>query len=164
MNKDVRNVPIKNYILLGIIVLVSIFLIYYFFLWYKAYEESKINTPIMDKYLQVINYNELESYLLENENTIIYVSVVGDENIRSFEKKFKNIIVNNSLYDILYLNVSDELNSGVSLKYDLSSNKIPCILVFEGDRLLDYYYIDVDNYNLKKIRKYLVAMGVNDEY
>lgn len=164
MTKDDRVVPVKNYILLGIIILISIFLIYYFFLWYKAYEESKVNAPIMDKYLQVINYNELESYLLENENTVVYVSVVGDENVRNFEKKFKDTIVKNSLNDMLYMNISNELNSDMSLKYDLDKGKIPCILVFEGNKLLDYYYIDVNDYSLKKIRKYLTAMGVNDEY
>lgn len=163
MTKDVRVVPAKNYIFLGIIMLVSIFLIYYLFLWYKAYEDSKINTPVMNKYLQVINYNELSSYLLESDNTIIYVSVVGNENIRDFEKEFKNTVIKYSLNDILYMDVSDELNSGLSLDYDLSVNNIPCILVFEGDRLIDTYKIDVKNYNMKKIRKYLVALGDNDE-
>ena len=164
MAKEDRVVPVKNYIYLSLIMLVSVFLVYYFFLWNKTYQESKINTAIMDKYLTVINYSELDSYLLENENTIVYVSVVGDESIRNFEKKFKNTIVKNSFSNMLYMDISNEFASNLSLKYEINSNKIPCILVFEGDKLIDYYYIDVNNYNLKKIRKYLVALGVNDEY
>ena len=62
------------------------------------------------------------------------------------------------------MDISNEFASNLSLKYEIDYGKIPCILVFEGDKLIDYYYIDVNNYSLKKIRKYLVALGVNDEY
>lgn len=164
MAKSDGVVPVKNYFLLGVILLISIFLVYYFYLWFDTYEESKLNTPIMNDYLQVINYNELSSYLYENESTIVYVSVVGDEDIRDFEKKFKNTITKYSLKNkLLYMNVSDELNSGYLLDYDLDRSNVPCILVFEGNKLLDSYKINVNNYKMKKIRKYLVAMGIDDE-
>ena len=38
------------------------------------------------------NYNELSDYVVENPNTIVYVSVLENEEIREFEKKFKNFI------------------------------------------------------------------------
>ena len=43
MKKDLREVPVKNYIFLGIIILVTILLLFYFYLWYLTYEESKLN-------------------------------------------------------------------------------------------------------------------------
>jgi len=164
MDKSEKKIPTKNYFLLGGIIVVSIFLVYYFYLWFQTYEESKLNVPIMNEYLQVINYNELSSYLLENESTTVYVSVVGDEDVRSFEKKFKNTITKYSLKDrMLYMDISEEINNGNSLNYGLGDNNLPCILSFEGDELIDTYEIDSNNYSIKKIRKYLLTMGVIDE-
>ena len=70
MEKE-KNIPFKNYILLAVILIISAILIIYFYMWYSAYENNKLTTPIMDKYMQVINYNELDNYLIENKNCII---------------------------------------------------------------------------------------------
>ena len=108
--KKEKNIPLKNYIILAVVLILSIILVIYFYMWYNAYEESKLNTMIMDKYLQVINYNELNNYLVENKDAVIYSSVLEDQKIRDFEKKFKNIIIKNSLNnDILYLDLTEEL-------------------------------------------------------
>lgn len=164
MDKSEKKIPTKNYFLLGGIVMVSIFLVYYFYLWFQTYEESKLNVPIMNEYLQVINYNELSSYLLENESTTVYVSIVGDEDVRNFEKKFKNTITKYSLKDkMLYMDISNELSNGNHLNYGLNSESLPCILSFEGNELIDTYDIGGTDYNIKKIRKYLLTMGVIDE-
>ena len=74
MNKDnLRVIPIKNYLILGIVIIVTLLLLYYFYMWIDAYNETKLNKPILDKYLEVINYNELDDYLIENQDTIIYI-------------------------------------------------------------------------------------------
>ena len=93
MKKDeLRVIPIKNYIILGIVLLVSFLILYYLYLWHESYNESKLNVPILDKYMDVINYNELSDYLVENPDSIIYVSVLENSDIRSFEKKLKSVL------------------------------------------------------------------------
>lgn len=94
-NDELRKIPTKNYIILGMVILVTLFILYYFYMWVDVYKESKINIPIMDKYMTVINYNELDNYVVENPNTIVYVSVLEDDKIREFEKQFKNKYRNN---------------------------------------------------------------------
>ena len=128
MEKE-RNIPLKNYIILGVVLILSVIVVIYFYMWNNAYEESKLNTTIMDKYLQVINYNELNNYLIENKDAVIYVSVLEDQKIRNFERKFKSIIVNNSLNsDILYLDLTSELKNNntkkeidKNLSYDMNN-------------------------------------------
>ena len=116
MEKE-RNIPLKNYIILGVVLILSVIVVIYFYMWNNAYEESKLNTTIMDKYLQVINYNELNNYLIENKDAVIYISVLEDQKIRNFERKFKSIIVNNSLNsDILYLDLTSELKNNNTKK------------------------------------------------
>ena len=61
------------------------------------YNENKLYTSIMNKYLTVINYNELNDYITENKNAILYVSILGDKEINRFEEKFKNIISDENL-------------------------------------------------------------------
>ena len=91
--------------------IVTLLLLYYFYMWVDIYKESKINIPIMDKYMNVINSNELENYLVENPNAILYVSMLDNEEIRSFEKKFKNEFKNKKVNnEVLYMNLTTELN------------------------------------------------------
>lgn len=160
-----KDIPIKNYFILGIILLVSMFLVYYCYLWFQIYDEDRLNTPIMDKYLQVINYNELSSYIGENGSAVIYVSFLGDETVRNFENDFKEVILDYSLKnDILYMDLSDELSDNLGKEiyslYGLDSYNIPSIIVFEDGVLVDTYDIVSHNYNVKKVQKHLVSLGV----
>lgn len=169
MVKEKREVPMKNYIILGIIILVTIILLFYFYLWYLTYEESKLNSQIMDRYLQVINYNELEDYISENKNAFVYVSILEDKDIRNFEIKFKEIIINNSLRkEILYLDLTEIYNDKTKIsnaikEYSLNDNSIsgvPCILVFKEGKLIKIYNIKENNYNIEEIENFLIEEGI----
>lgn len=167
MSVSKKNIPFRNYVILGIILVASIFLVCYFYWWFHIYDENRLNTPIMDKYLQVINYNELDSYLSENGSAIIYVSVLGNETVRDFEDDFRDVILDYSLKnDILYMDLSDELSSnigeGIYSLYGIDSSNVPCIMVFEDGKLVDVYDIVSHDYRVKKVQKYLVSLGVID--
>ena len=157
-----REIPPKNYVYLAIIILGSIFVLFYAYLWYDTYRESKLYTSIMSNYLTVINYNELSNYIIENENAVIYVSVLGDEKINRFENSFKNTIVRNNLKNtMLYLDVTNENINSVrsNLKID---TEFPCIVVYTNGKVADTYSIVRAKYNSKKIVKYLNKIGVTD--
>lgn len=169
MKKEIREVPVKNYIYLGIIIFVTIIMLFYFYLWYLTYEESKLNNQIMDRYLQVINYNELDDYLIENKNAIIYVSILEEQNIRNFEIDFKETIIDNSLKkEILYLDLTDIYNDKKEKdkaikKYKINNKNIsnlPCILVFKEGKLKEIYDIKENNYNLDKVEDFLEEEGL----
>ena len=73
--KKEKEIPLKNYILLSIVLILTIVVVIYFFLWKNTYEKSKLQTPILDDYLLVINYNELNNYLkIEGKNVKINFS------------------------------------------------------------------------------------------
>lgn len=160
-----REIPLKNYIILGLVVLLTLGLVYYFYLWYITYEESKLNETIMDRYLEVINYNELNDYIVENRNAMIYTSVLEDNNIRKFEIKFKNIVVKNALKDkILYMDMTDifkdkikytELRNSYQINnYNITN--VPCILVFKDAKLVDIYSIKDNDYNTDDVLNYII--------
>ena len=166
-----KNIPLKNYIILAAILIVTIILVIYFYMWYGNYENTKLTSPIMDEYLQVINYNELNDYLVENKNSVIYVSVLDSKEIRNFEIKFKKFIKDNSLNNsILYLNLTEELKDNkitkeIKSKYNLNNTditKVPSIIIFKDGNIASIYNIKEENYNINKLSTYLEEEGVID--
>ncbi len=158
--EKVREIPPKNYLLLTIIILGTIFLLLYIYRWYDTYRESKLYTSIMNNYLTVINYNELSNYITENKNAILYVSILGDERINKFENSFKNTIARNNLRNaLLYLDITNE--NIESVKKDLKiETELPSIVVYTNGEISDTYSIVKARYDNKKILKYLHRIGV----
>ena len=159
--KKEKEIPLKNYILLSIVLILTIVVVIYFFLWKNTYEKSKLQTPILDDYLLVINYNELNNYLVENKDAIIYVSELNDESIRLFENKFKNIINKNNLNNkILYLDLTEELKENnivkeINKKYGKEMTEVPTIVIIKDGKISSSYNIKENKYNIKLLEKYL---------
>ena len=159
--KKEKEIPLKNYILLSIVLILTIVVVIYFFLWKNTYEKSKLQTPILDDYLLVINYNELNNYLVENKDAIIYVSKLNDESIRLFENKFKNIINKNNLNNkILYLDLTEELKENnivkeINKKYGKEMTEVPTIVIIKDGKISSSYNIKENKYKIKLLEKYL---------
>lgn len=157
-----REITKKNYFILFIVIVFSLLIAFYFRNWYKAYEDSYLSKSIVGNYLFEINYKELDNYLVENQSAIIYVSKVGNEKIRNFEKKFINAINQNDLKNkILYLDLSNykgDTNNKYTIN-DINITSVPNISVFKNGKLDDIYVIDVDGYNMEKIISYLILKG-----
>lgn len=158
--KKEREIAFKNYIILALVLIITIIGVIYIFMWYSSKEKSKLELPILDHYIMPINYNELNDYIVENKDAVIYTSVLNDVNIRLFENKFKNVIVKNNLNSsILYLDLTNEIkDNNVLLKMEKKYGTkvdIPSVMVFRDGVLTDVYNIKEDNYNIKKLEKYL---------
>ena len=119
-SKELRVIPKKNYIILGIVIIVTLCLLYYFYMWFDAYNETRLNKPILNKYMEIINYNEIDNYIVENPNTVIYVSVLENESIRNFEKKVKNSFRDNDIdIEILYLDMTENIKDKEVNNHDI---------------------------------------------
>lgn len=172
MDKELRKIPLKNYIILGVVLIFTFLLVYYLYMWFDAYKETKLNMPILDKYMDVINYNELDNYLTENPNSIIYVSVLEDASIRNFEKKFKKLFKNNEITNtVLYLDITDvikdkKLKKEVKEKYSINAVSIidvPVIMIFDDGNLKSIYSISKENYDIDRIKVIINNVTFSDE-
>lgn len=163
-----REIPKRNYIILGVVVIVTFLLMYYFYMWYDAYMDTKIGKPILDKYMDVINGNEIDDYLIENNDAIIYVSVLENEEIRDFEKKLKSLLRKRVIdRDILYLDVTNNKKMLDTLidKYSSSSFNydVPMILVIEDGNLKDFYNIKENNYDIDNVKLFIQGIKFLEE-
>ena len=171
MKEELRVIPKKNYFILGVVLLLTVLAVYYFYMWNKAYNESKINEPVLDKYMTVINYNELEDYLIENPDTIIYTSILEDKDIRGFENRFKNYIRNDKLdHDVLYMDITSEIKNtnkknDMIKKYSVEYANIldiPNVMVFENGKLKMIYNIQDNDYDVKKTVEFINSIKMNE--
>ena len=153
--KKEKEISFKNYIILAVILIFTILLVVYLFNWQSIYQKNKLQEPILDKYLMVINYNELDDYLVENKEAIVYVSVLNDEKIRMFENKFKNLIIKNDLNNkVLYLNLTNE-SVEINKKYLSNLSEVPTLIIFDEGKVVESYSIKDNNYDIKAFEKLL---------
>jgi len=156
-----KTIPKKNYVILGLVIIGTFFFMYYIYMWYDAYLDTKTSKPILDRYMEVINFNELDDYLIENNDAIIYVSVLEDSEIRSFEKKLKALFKSHSIdKDILYMDVTNNkmVVDTVLSKYSngtISNGDVPMILVIEGGVLRNVYNIKSNNYDIELVKLFI---------
>jgi len=103
-----KKIPRKNYIIYGIIVVVTLTLVFYVNEWYKAYKQYELENSYISKYIKEANYLEFQNYTLENPNLIVYI---GQKNCRKcvkLEKELYKVIKKYNLEDeVIFLNVTD---------------------------------------------------------
>ena len=165
--EKLREIPLKNYVILGVVFFVSLLVLYYFCMWVDAYNESKLNKPILNRYMEVINYNELDDYLVENPDTIIYVSVLEDSEIREFEKKLKSFFKTNQINKkVLYLEVTEELRvkkikNEIANKYKITN--VPSVIVVENGVVKNILDIKNNNYDVYNVKEFINNVIFFDE-
>ena len=138
--------------------LIFIGIVYYLYLWFLEYDSNKDNKSIIINNMQVINDNELDTYLIENKDAIIYISNADKSKTRSFDRKFNKLILQyNISKKILYLNV--DKNNFVMSNATIS---VPSIVIYENQKIKDSYDIDKNNYNISELKQYLTDNGVID--
>lgn len=155
-----REISLKNYIYLFLIILVTIGIVYYLYLWFNEYEKEVKNTSILSEYSQVINYNEINNYIVENNKVYLYVTD-GNVDLLDFEYKLKKVIVDNNLEkDILYLNISNNLKNNKYIIQNNEFNSIPMFIIFNDGEIISSYDIKSNGYDINKINNYFRSIGV----
>lgn len=110
MSKENKTIKPKNYIILGVTIIITVIAVFYMRSWYITTKEYYATNSVMLDAINEINVEELDNYILENPKFILYVSSGQNGNIKSFEKQMKKIVVDEELENItLYLN-SDNTN------------------------------------------------------
>ena len=100
----------KKTILLIAICLVTLMVLFIALKLNENRKQNLLSTSGMKGYLTEIRYEEIATHVVEQPNTIIYVSNSSDDSLYTFEKKFKTVIKKYNLEnEIIYININDSV-------------------------------------------------------
>lgn len=146
-----RKIPRKNYVIYGIIVVVTLALVFYVNEWYKAYKQHELENSYIAEYVKEVNYNEFKNYVLENTNLIVYIGEKNSEKCVNFEKKLYKVIKEYNLEDdVVFLNVTDindltQIFNTYKINTINSALNIPSIAILTNSKFNDLLNSDDNN-------------------
>lgn len=149
-----RKIPLKNYFVLLVIVVITGVLTLYLS---SVYREKNKTTTVMHGYISEITEKELTDYIIEKPIIFMYISDKFDLTNDDFEEDLKKEINKNNLKDyFVYLNSSDltkEFSNFFKTNYNLEIDitKTPILVLINDGEVKDIEYIDIYNYDIKKI-------------
>ena len=145
---DDRNTLVKNYFKLIGILLATIICVVLIRNYYHNYNENNINTSIIGQTLtHGITADELNNYINENSNTVLYITKASDEYCRKLEEKIDDSIEDKKLKNsIIYLDMNDMSKSEIDNFFDnfnkkyskeTKVNSYPVIVKFEDGKVIN---------------------------
>lgn len=140
-----KKIPKKNYIKLFIICALTLILVFILRAKYISYQENQKKISIIGSVVNQINYEEINDYLRDNPNSILYIGAADDYNCRNIETKLKKYIMDNNLgQEIIYLNITNNENrhsiiDEINQKYgeDIEINSYPALVIFKNGIIYD---------------------------
>lgn len=142
----------KNYILLAVLLVVTVFLTFFLSNLYKSR-----NNVVSDfyGYCNKINSNEFDEFIMENPDSIIYIGDKNDLDFKEQESALKDEIEKKGLKNkIVYLEkstLSKKFLSSLKSKYgkSIDKKKTPVLLVVVDKKINKVVYLE-DNLELNE--------------
>lgn len=163
-----KVVPVKNYILLGLLALVTVIGVFYLAKWYRTNKEYQINNTLMKGVISEVKSEELENYLSENPNILIYFTSSSNQDIKGFEKSLKKKISKEDLTkEIVYLDLDtiQDTNFYATFKKNYFDENlkaknvellsIPNLLIIRDGEVIDILYKRNMQINMSDVTQFL---------
>jgi len=177
MNKGLRTIPIKNYIIVVIIFIITVIFLAYFVFCYKKSLEYQKNNSVLSGYLAEINEDKLldnlTNYLVDNPNTLLYISYGNDATIKDFENDFKDLISKHNVRSsFIYIDLNTVLDKNFifSLQDGFFSEELKeknielkrqsNIFIFDQGKIIDVLYGYEEAINLMDVKIFLMRHEV----
>ena len=154
-----KKIPTKNYICLTLIIICTMAITYYLYLWLVAYKELDTQS-ILEQHLQVINYNDINNYVIENNDSFLYITN-KNKDYSKFENDLYNLIKKYNLFqDVLYLDISDNIKNGTFTINNFTFKQYPIFVLYDNGNITSIYDIKANSFDTEKIEMYLESIGV----
>lgn len=157
-----RKIPFKNYVILGLVFLFTIGVVFYARDWYNTTKEYYMQNSVMKDAIREIKGDELSNFILENQKFILYVASGKNMEIKDFENKFKDLIQDMDLNDlVLYMNLDDVDSNRLydslksyafdsKVKNQINYNSMASMYVFTDSKITDVLS-NVNNYSMNRL-------------
>lgn len=162
-----KNIPLKNYLILLVVFLGTIFVTLYLRSWYNASIEYYQNNSIMSEYLSELKSEEINSFIIDNPDIVIYYASAKDTTIKTFEKEFKKLMEKYEIKDeVVYIDSSKQENADFISKLNAVSDKkmkeinIPNLIYINEGKLGRVLYTSEEKINKRDVQNFLIKCGV----
>lgn len=144
--KEERIIKPKNYLILVLIFLVTLGLVIGLRYWYNAYRAYELKTSVLKDKLTEVTLTELDTYIAENTDAIIYIEVTEDKNSREVASDLVDVIKKRELTgEVVYLSLSsvedkDAFFNDFNQKYagDEKLGNYPALVIFNEGKVEDF--------------------------
>lgn len=156
-----KKIPLKNYFILGMILASSIFIVLYI---NKLYLSTKNNDNILNGFIKEIKIQEIDNYIIENPNFIIYLGYKSNDN-KSFEKKFKKLVTKYDLQrDIVFIDINQfndvAFNEFCNKYAGELLNKDSSLIIIDNQKVIDVLDITKENSDIELVKMFFRENGV----
>lgn len=153
-----RKIPLKNYIILFFICIITIALTIYLRNLYLNKKQYENNSNSRMGFLQTIKEEELNTFITENRDFVLYISNADDNRLKDYEISLKEkIIVNDYTKEMVYLNTesidNEVFNQYTDNKFEIES--IPAILVINDGKIVSVMYPEKTDYSVEETIKFI---------
>ena len=164
-----RDVPFKNYIKYGIIVLISIVLCVIAFVIYNNHKNYENDLPILRNKVSEISVDDVDDYIEENETVLLYFGVVKDDNSEKIENEMIKMIDEDNL-SFVYVNITDLNNKKDYFKLfndKYSSGKkidnYPAFVYIKDKEIKDIIQRDDRYLEIEEVSKFIESNEIKGE-
>ena len=150
-----REIPAKNYIILSCLIVGVVIVSLILSNIYKTTHKEEY-APVIKDIITEIRYEDLDNYLQENLDVVLYIN---DSNVKSnikFEKKLKKLITNNGLSRYF---VYIEKDKDIIDKYKLNSNT-PTFIAYQNGVITEV--LSKKNCTINDVEDFLIRNKVID--
>lgn len=169
-----KEIPKKNYIILLGLSIGTIILLVYISSLYKSYQLNKDKDYEIQTVLSTITIDDLDNYIQENPNVIIYISKSDNELIDIFEIDFKKYIKEKELSsEIVYLNTSNIAISDrdkIAAYFNDEFKRLPLdlldnsnLLLFKDGKIVDIMYLIKKDIDIKDVKLFLEKNNIQGD-
>ncbi len=162
-----RVIPKKNYFILVVIIVATLFSVFFIREKYlKQISYDRVTNKRID-FIFEIKEKELDSYLMENREVVIYMASSADNSLENFETELKKYVLKEQLgKELIYINLNDiskNFLNKLKTKYfseELKNNKIelindPNMMIVENGKIVSIMYNKEKTINMEDVKKYL---------
>lgn len=108
-----REIPKKNYVYVGLLAIATCIILGSLVKWYRLREQEQVTRTIHITSATEIKTDEIDAYLLENPDVIVYISNSTDEKLTGFENTFENYLRTRELTNkLLYVDTATLTEEG----------------------------------------------------
>ena len=145
MRTKQREIPKKNYLIFSVIVFFTLAVTITSYVIYENNKEYQNSIPVIRGSASEIEAKDLDEFLIENENALLYFGVAKDKNSREVEEGLVKLISKRDL-KVIYVNLSNvedkekfylSFNEKYTTNENIKLNNYPAFAIFKGGRVID---------------------------